>query len=121
MRDLSVETYVGGVAVFFTALGIWAGQQLTISKTAQPTSPPAPKDLEAVLKKINLSKREMEVLTLIAQGLSNKEIAQTLFLSPHTVKTHSSNIFLKLGVSRRTQAVQKALETGLLDQTCFSG
>ena len=61
-----------------------------------------------------LTPRELEVLQLIAQGLSNQEIADRLFLSLNTVKTHTSNVFSKLDVQRRTQAIQKAKELGLL-------
>jgi LuxR family maltose regulon positive regulatory protein len=64
-----------------------------------------------------LSERELEVLELFAQGLTNSEIASQLFLSPHTVKTHSSNIYSKLGVHRRTQAVARARAIGILPAT----
>lgn len=106
VRDLSVEFYVGIVAVFFTALGIWAGLKLTQKKIVMV----GPEFIlnESALHKIGISKREHEVLTWMAQGLSNQEIADKLFVSLNTVKTHSSNLFLKLEVSRRTQAIQKA-------------
>ncbi len=62
-----------------------------------------------------LSQRELEVLQLIARGLSNQQIAEKLFISLHTVKTHAQRINFKLGVERRTQAVAQAKELGLLD------
>ena len=69
---------------------------------------------EKALSDWNITPREYEVLQLIAQGLSNQEIAERLFLSLNTVKTHTSNVFSKLDVQRRTQAIQKAKELGLL-------
>jgi len=68
----------------------------------------------SALERLGISKREHEVLALISKGLSNQEIADKLFVSLNTVKTHSSNIFQKLGVSRRTQAVQRAKELRLI-------
>jgi ATP/maltotriose-dependent transcriptional regulator MalT len=82
----------------------------TIVEIAQTSAEPKPE----LLEKYRLSKREYEVLALIAQGYSNQEIAEILFVSLNTIKTHSSNVFLKLDVKRRTQAVQKAMEIGLL-------
>jgi len=69
---------------------------------------------EAELNRLGISKREHDVLELMAKGLSNKEIADKLFVSLNTVKTHSSNLFLKLEVSRRTQAVQRGKELRLI-------
>jgi len=112
VRDLSLEIYVGLLAVFFTGIGIWAGLRLTRRKVVVP-NPDFRLD-ETLLKGHGISKREYEVLQLIARGLSNQEIAEQLFVSLSTVKTHSSNIFLKLGASRRTQALQKARELGIL-------
>ncbi|MBI5915219.1 MAG: DNA-binding response regulator [Bacteroidetes bacterium] len=120
VRDLSIEFYIGAVAVFFTALGVWAGLKFTQRKTvavvpvtAAPPRPPA--DLHSLLLQHGISKRELEVLALISQGLSNQEIADRLFVSLNTVKTHSSNLFSKLDAKRRTQAIQKAKEIGLLN------
>jgi len=112
VRDLSLEVYVGLLAVFFTGIGIWAGLRLTRRGVVVP-NPDFRLD-ETLLKDHGISKREYEVLQLIARGLSNQEIAEQLFVSLSTVKTHSSNIFLKLGASRRTQALQKARELGIL-------
>lgn len=112
VRDLSLEFYVGVVAVFFTVLGVWAGLRLTRKKVVI-ASPDFVFD-ETALEKLGISKREKEVLDLIAIGLSNQEIADKLFVSLNTVKTHSSNLFQKLQVSRRTQAVQRAKELRLI-------
>ncbi|MDZ7343234.1 MAG: response regulator transcription factor, partial [candidate division KSB1 bacterium] len=69
---------------------------------------------EPELQRLGISKREYEVLELIAQGLSNQEIAKKLFISLNTVKTHSSNLFLKLDARRRTEAIRRAKELRLL-------
>jgi NarL family two-component system response regulator LiaR len=111
-RSLSVEFYVGIVAIFFTALGIWAGLKLTRKKVE--IIGPAFILNEGELARLDISKRELEVLELMASGLSNQEIADKLFISLNTIKTHSSNLFLKLDVSRRTQAVQKARELRII-------
>ncbi len=112
VRDLSLEFYVGIVAVFFTVLGVWAGLRFTRKKLII-ASPDFKLD-ETALERLGISKREKEVLDLIASGLSNQEIADKLFVSLNTVKTHSSNLFQKLEVSRRTQAVQRAKELRLI-------
>lgn len=106
VRDLSIEFYVGIVAVIFTSLGIWAGFKFTQKKVVMV----GPEFIfnESELKRLGISKREHEVLELMAKGFSNQEIADKLFVSLNTIKTHSSNLFLKLEVSRRTQAIQKA-------------
>jgi two-component system, NarL family, response regulator LiaR len=111
-KSLSVEFYVGIVAIFFTALGIWAGLKLT-RKKVEIIGPEFILST-AELARLDISKRELEVLELMAQGLSNQEIADKLFVSLNTIKTHSSNLFLKLDVSRRTQAVQKARELRII-------
>jgi DNA-binding CsgD family transcriptional regulator len=111
-RSLSVEFYVGIVAIFFTALGIWAGLKLTRRKV-EIIGPEFVLN-ETELTRLDISKRELEVLELMASGLSNQEIADKLFISLNTIKTHSSNLFLKLAVSRRTQAVQKARELRII-------
>ena len=112
VRDLSTEIYVGIIAVTFTAIGIWAGLRLTRKKVIIANAAFVFND--AVLQKLGISKREHEVLELIAQGLSNQEIADKLFVSLNTIKTHTSNLFLKLDVGRRTQAIQKAKEFRLI-------
>ncbi len=112
VRDLPLEYYLGMVAIFFTGLGIWAGLKLTRRKVIVVT--PDFKLNEAELQRLGISKREYEVLELIAQGLSNQEIAEKLFVSLNTVKTHSSNLFMKLEVRRRTEAIRRAKELRLL-------
>lgn len=122
LRDLSVEFYIGLVAVLFTALGIWVGLKLTRDRNASAeTSPHAasaavsPEELPERLSRFSISEREYEVLQLIAAGHSNQEIADQLYISLNTVKSHSSNLFSKLDVRRRTQAVQKAKELGIIE------
>lgn len=112
VRDLAIEFYVGLVALFFTGLGIWAGLKLTRKQVVMV----GPEFIlnESELQRLGISKREHEVLELMAQGLSNQEIGDKLFVSLNTIKTHSSNLFLKLEVNRRTQAVQRAKELRLI-------
>jgi ATP/maltotriose-dependent transcriptional regulator MalT len=69
---------------------------------------------DKALDQTGLSKRELEVLGLISDGLSNEEIAEKLFISLNTIKTHTSNLFEKLEVKRRTQATEKAKRLGLI-------
>lgn len=114
IRDLSVEMYIGVVAVLFTALGVWVGSKLLASKKQEvPADPPHAPNQEA-LRSLGISARELEVLQLMAQGCSNQEIADKLFISLPTVKSHSSSLFGKLDVSRRTQAVHKAKGVGII-------
>ncbi len=112
VRDLSIEFYVGIIAVMFTVLGVWAGLRLTRKKLVLV----GPDFIlnENELLRLEISKREHEVLQLMAQGLSNQEIADKLFVSLNTIKTHTSNLFVKLEVKRRTQAVQKGKELRLI-------
>lgn len=112
VHDLSIEFYVGLVALFFTGLGIWAGLKLTRKQVVMV----GPEFIfnESELQRLGISKREHEVLELMAKGLSNQEIADKLFVSLNTIKTHSANLFLKLEVNRRTQAVQRAKELRLI-------
>lgn len=112
IRDLSIEFYIAAVAVLFTGLGVWPGRQLTRKKVVV-IHPDFTLD-ERELQRLGINNREHEVLMLIAQGLSNKEIAEKLFVSSSTIKTHSSNLFMKLNVRRRTQAIQRAKELRLL-------
>lgn len=110
--DLTVEFFVGFIALLFTSLGVWVGWKLTHRPVIihDPNFVPN----AASLQSAGISKREQEVLELIAQGLSNREIAEKLFLSPHTVKSHSSSLFMKLNARRRTEAIKKAKELGLI-------
>ncbi|MGB7207698.1 MAG: response regulator transcription factor [Pyrinomonadaceae bacterium] len=112
VRDLSLELYLGLVAVIFVGLGIWVGRRLTRVKVNNAKSEFTVDDAE--MKRLGITKREYEVLGLIAQGLSNKEIADKLFVSTSTIKTHTSNLFLKLDASRRTQALQRAKELQII-------
>jgi DNA-binding CsgD family transcriptional regulator len=115
VRDLSLEFYLGLVAVLFTVIGVWAGLRITGKKTVVITQPAMDFRLnEETLKQRGISKREYEVLELMATGLSNQEIADKLFVSLNTVKTHLSNLFTKLDVKRRTQAIQRAKELRLI-------
>jgi len=108
----SVEIYVALVAALFAGLGIWLGLTLTRKKPAMiikevpaQAADPFAAD-ETRVGRFGLTARELEILGLIAAGLSNREIAGRLFVSENTVKTHSSRLFDKLGAKRRTQAVQ---------------
>ena len=114
VRDIPLEFYIGIVAVMFTALGIWAGLRLTRPEIVEvEVNAPFECDTEA-LKKLGISKREFQVLGLMAEGLSNQHIAERLFVSTSTVKTHVSNVLAKLDASRRTQAIAKAKEMRII-------
>lgn len=114
----SLEIYGGLVAALFAALGIWLGLTLTRRRDAAkvPTTDPETPFAadEQRLAEFGITPREREILGLIAAGLSNREIADKLFVSENTVKTHSSRLFDKLGAKRRTQAVQLAKEARLI-------
>ena len=112
VRDFSLEFYLGIIAVMFTGLGIWAGRRLTRRKVI--LIDPNFALNEGELQRRGISKREHEVLELIAKGHSNQEVADKLYVSVNTVKTHLSNLFLKLDAARRTQAIQKAKELRLI-------
>ena len=114
----SVEIYGGLIAVLFSGVGIWLGLKLTRRKEVVvvkevPASQPFALNEER-LKDLGITKRELEILELIARGMSNREIAEKLFVSENTVKTHSSRLFDKLSAKRRTQAVQIGKEMGLI-------
>lgn len=128
----SVEIWGGLVAAIFAALGIALGLRLTrrrVETVFVPVEVPfevevevrvaAPSDAPFVIderrqRELGITSRELEILGLIALGLSNREIAQRLFVSENTVKTHSSRLFDKLGARRRTQAVQLGQAAGLV-------
>lgn len=120
--DHALEIYVGAIALMFTCLGIWLAlklakpkvQTVVVEKKVYITPDNVTTANEEELKKLGLSKRELEVLQLIAEGLSNQEIATRLFVSLNTIKTHSSRIFEKLDVKRRTQAIEKAKRLNLI-------
>lgn len=114
VRDIPLEFYIGAVAVMFTGLGIWAGLRLTRPRIVEvQVTGPFERD-DAAVKKLGISKREFEVLELIAAGLSNQNIADRLFVSNSTVKTHVSNVLAKLDASRRTEAIAKAKEMHII-------
>jgi two-component system, NarL family, response regulator LiaR len=116
----SIEIYGGLIALLFAGLGIWLGLKLTKPKEKLivrevPVAATEPFAVnEARLQELGITPRELEILGLIARGLSNREIAETLFVSENTVKTHSSRLFEKLNAKRRTQAVQLGKEMGLI-------
>lgn len=106
IRDIPLEFYIGSVAVMFTGIGIWAGLRLTRPKIVEISGPFELN--ETNLKSTGISKREYEVLELLSSGLSNQEIADKLFVSTSTVKTHVSSVLAKLDASRRTEAIANA-------------
>lgn len=110
VRELAVEIYVGAVALLFTALGVWVGLKI-VNRHRLPSRHAGNTGLNPEkLKTRGISARELEVLQLLENGYSNQEIADKLFVSLQTVKTHCSNLYGKLGARRRTQAIQKARE-----------
>lgn len=112
----SVEIYGAIVAAIFASLGIWLGLRLTrvketvvVREVPVRVEVPAPAEFvldEAKLATLGITRRELEMLELMAAGLSNREIGERVFVSENTVKTHLSRVFDKLGAKRRTQAVQ---------------
>ncbi len=120
VRAYPTEIYGGLVAVIFSAVGIYFGLRLSrtrevvvVKEVRVPEGGPFALDSEK-LKELGITQREHEILGLIAEGLSNREIGERIFVSENTVKTHSSRLFAKLGVNRRVQAVQKGRELGLI-------
>lgn len=116
----SVEVYVALIAALFAGLGIWLGLTLTrkrpevvVKEVLVPVSGPFVLN-QAKVDELEITPRELEILGLIASGLSNREIAAKLFVSENTVKTHSGRLFDKLGAKRRTQAVQIGKTAGLI-------
>ncbi len=116
----ATELYVAVIALVFLGLGVWLAKQLTrpktvlVEKTVYVASTENFQRNEQALEALGISKRELEVLELIAEGLSNHEIAERLFVSLNTVKTHGSKLFEKLDVKRRTQAVEAAKRLGII-------
>ena len=116
----SIEIYGGLIALIFASLGIWLGLKLTRKKEVVVVKevPVPAQEIFALnkerLREFAITKRELEILELIAKGMSNREIAEKLFVSESTVKTHSSRLFDKLSAKRRTQAVQIGKELGLI-------
>ncbi|HMI79039.1 MAG TPA: LuxR C-terminal-related transcriptional regulator [Ferruginibacter sp.] len=120
--DHAFEVYMGAIAVIFTALGIWLALKLTkpkvhtviVEKEVYINTDAEFIFNEAEAARLGISKRELEVLQLMAGGFSNGEIAEKLFVSLHTIKTHSSKLFEKMDVKRRTQAIEQAKRSGLI-------
>ena len=114
----SLEIYGGIVALLFSALGIWLGLKLTRTRETVVVREvavvgPFTRN-EARLVQLGITPREFEILEALAAGHSNREIAERLFVSENTVKTHAARLFDKLQAQRRTQAVQRAKEAGLI-------
>lgn len=124
--DHSFEIYIGFIAVIFTGLGIWLALKLSKPKIKTivvekevfvGNGPESNRNFiqnTSLISQLALSKRELEILNLLAAGNSNQEIASKLFVSISTVKTHNQNLFDKLDVKRRTQAVEKAKRLNLI-------
>lgn len=126
--DHSFEIYAGSIALLFTLLGIWLSRKLfspkkittiiekekIVEKEVFIVSPQHFVLNQKAFEETDLSARELEVLSLIAKGLSNQEIASSLFVSVNTIKTHVTNLFYKLEVTRRTQAVEKAKKLSII-------
>ncbi|PZR22781.1 MAG: helix-turn-helix transcriptional regulator [Flavobacterium psychrophilum] len=120
--DQSLDLYIGIIALLFTGLGIWLTLKLARPKTKtvviekEVFITPETEFVrnESELEKLAISKRELEVLELMAKGMSNQEIALQLFVSLNTIKTHSGKVFEKLDVKRRTQAVEKAKRLNII-------
>ena len=123
----SLEIYGGLVALIFSALGTWLGLKLTRTrevvvaqegpvKVEIPLAGPFQRN-EARRSELGITLRELEILEAMAAGLSNREIAERLFVSENTVKTHAARVFSKLSARRRTQAIQIAKDAGLMYQT----
>ena len=114
----SLEIYGGIVALIFASVGIWLGLKLTrkevvVREVPVPVVGPFTRN-EARVEELGITPREMEILEAMAAGFSNREIGERLFVSENTVKTHAARLFMKLSASRRTQAVQRAKEAGLI-------
>lgn len=119
--DHAMEIYIGAIAIIFTALGIWLALKLAKPKVQTVI---VEKEIRVSAEefvfnqkeadRLGLSKREIEVLEFMAHGMSNQEIADKMFVSLNTVKTHTSNLFSKLDVKRRTAAIETARRLGLV-------
>jgi DNA-binding CsgD family transcriptional regulator len=126
--DHATEVYITAIAILFTGLGIWVASKIMKPKTEVRTETVVvEKEIvvyhrqeetfrlnEVIIQQLGISQRELEVLQLMAEGNSNQEIAEKLFLSLHTIKTHTSKLFEKLDVKRRTQAIEKAKRLNII-------
>jgi DNA-binding CsgD family transcriptional regulator len=121
--DNAIDIYIGLVAIFFTVLGVWVATQLVkpkvqtviVERKVFVTQEEEFKVNESELEKLNLSSREFEVLQLLAKGHSNTDIAKNLFLSLSTIKTHVSNLYFKMEVKSRLQAIEKAKRLKIIE------
>jgi NarL family two-component system response regulator LiaR len=122
--ERSLQIYGAIVAILFALLGIWLGRKLSeprapvaasvvVKEVPVHVTPPFVKNT-AQQEQLGITPRELEVLELLAAGLSNREIAERLCVSQNTVKTHSGRLYGKLSARRRTQAVQHAKQAGLI-------
>ena len=117
-KSISWEIYIGIIAIIFTAIGVWLGLRIVSPRAHReiiylPAEESFVTDQSAI-GQLGLSARELQVLEELAKGHSNKEIAEALFISLSTVKTHIANLFLKLDVKSRMQAVKKAREMKII-------
>lgn len=118
-----LDFFIGIIAILFTVLGIWLALKLVkpkietriVEKEVYINHPETKEINHKEIERLGISKREMDVLNLMAKGLSNEEIANKLFVSLNTVKSHSSNIYIKLDVKRRTQAMEKAKRLNIIE------
>lgn len=118
----SFEIYAGFIAVIFTTLGIWLALKLSkprvetrvVEKEVYVTRNENFVLNTTLLSQLEISKRELEILNLMAQGYSNEEIATKIYVSLSTVKSHNQHLFVKLDVKRRTQAIEKARRLQLI-------
>ena len=111
----SLETYLGIIAFIFLVVGIYFGSKLGNKKNSEIKIQESNSTILNSSIETDLSTRELEVLLNVANGLSNKEIAEKLFVSLNTIKTHTANIYSKLGVKSRTQAISKAKSLKLIN------
>jgi DNA-binding NarL/FixJ family response regulator len=109
--DLHIEFMIAGIALIFFLIGIYLNKKSLQKKVTLNSSG---KIDDKKISELGISNREYEILIKISEGLSNKEIAEKLFVSESTVKTHISNLYVKLDVKRRTQAIQRAKEMNLI-------
>ncbi|MCZ6594452.1 MAG: response regulator transcription factor [Bacteroidetes bacterium] len=109
--DLNIEFMIAGIALIFFLIGIYLNKKSLQKKNILDTSG---KIDDKKISELGISNREYEILVEISEGLSNKEIAEKLFVSESTVKTHVSNLYVKLDAKRRTQAIQRAKEMNLI-------
>ena len=122
--EYKVEIYAGIIAIIFLLIGIWVANKVTKPKVETVVVEKEVKIFQdnfsintEAIESLKISSRELEVLQLMAKGLSNQEIADALFVSLHTIKTHNANLFEKLDVKRRTQAVEVAKKLQIITPT----